>query len=55
MDEAGEDAYLESDKEINVRFYERIGLKVTGEEEVLDIPNWFMFRWPEHKVVSAAC
>ena len=46
MDAAGEDAYLETDKEINVHFYERFGFKVIGEEEVLGAPNWFMLRRP---------
>jgi ribosomal protein S18 acetylase RimI-like enzyme len=49
MDAAGEDAYLETDKEINVRFYERFGFEVIGEEEVLGIPNWFMLRRPEKR------
>ncbi len=44
MDAAGEDAYLETDKPINVRFYERFGFEVVGEEDVLGIPNWFMLR-----------
>lgn len=44
MDAAGEDAYLETDKPINVRFYERFGFEVVGEEEVLGVPNYFMLR-----------
>jgi ribosomal protein S18 acetylase RimI-like enzyme len=44
MDAAGEDAYLETDKEINVRFYERFGFEVVGEQEVIGVPNWFMLR-----------
>jgi ribosomal protein S18 acetylase RimI-like enzyme len=44
MDDAGEDAYLETDKEINVRFYERFGFGVTGEQEVLGVRNWYMYR-----------
>jgi ribosomal protein S18 acetylase RimI-like enzyme len=44
MDAAGGDAYLETDKQINVRFYERFGFEVVGEEEVLGVPNWFMLR-----------
>jgi len=44
MDAAGEDAYLETDKPINVRFYERFGFEVVGEEDVLGVPNWFMLR-----------
>lgn len=46
MDAAGEDAYLETDKEINVRFYERFGFGVIGEQQVLGVPNWFMLRHP---------
>jgi hypothetical protein len=44
MDDAGEDAYLETDKEINVRWYERFGFEITGEDEVLGVRNWYMFR-----------
>ncbi len=44
MDAAGEDAYLETDKAINVRLYERFGFEVVGEQEVLGVPNWFMLR-----------
>jgi len=44
MDDAAEDAYLETDKEINVRFYERFGFGVTGEQEVLGVRNWYMYR-----------
>jgi ribosomal protein S18 acetylase RimI-like enzyme len=46
MDAAGEEAYLETDKEINLRFYEKFGFEVVGEEEVLGVPNWFMIRHP---------
>jgi ribosomal protein S18 acetylase RimI-like enzyme len=44
MDDAAENAYLETDKEINVRFYEKFGFEVTGEDEVLGVRNWYMFR-----------
>jgi ribosomal protein S18 acetylase RimI-like enzyme len=44
MDAAREDAYLETDKEINVRFYERFGFEVVSEQNVLGVPNWFMQR-----------
>lgn len=44
MDAAHEDAYLETDKEINVRFYEKFGFEVIAEQEVLGVPNWFMLR-----------
>ena len=44
MDAAGEEAYLETDREINVRFYERFGFRTTAKENVLGTPNWFMTR-----------
>ena len=44
MDALGEDAYLETDKQINVRFYERFGFEIAGVEEVHGVPNWFMTR-----------
>ena len=46
MDAADEDAYLETDKPENVRFYERFGFEVIGEEDVLGVPNWYMARRP---------
>ena len=47
MDAAGEVAYLETDKPENVRFYERFGFEVVGEEEVPGMSNWFMLRRAE--------
>jgi len=44
LDEGSEDAYLETDKPENVRLYERFGFQVTGEAEVIGVPNWFMWR-----------
>lgn len=46
LDRAREVSYLETDKPDNVRFYERFGFEVTGEEPVLRVPNWFMRRGP---------
>ena len=46
VDAAGEAAYLETDKPINVRFYERFGFEVIGEQDVLGTRNWFMRRAP---------
>jgi ribosomal protein S18 acetylase RimI-like enzyme len=46
LDGAGELGYLETDKRDNVRFYERFGFEVIGEEPVLGVPNWFMRREP---------
>jgi ribosomal protein S18 acetylase RimI-like enzyme len=39
--------YLETDKPENVRFYERFGFQVIGQEPVLGVANWFMRR--EHR------
>jgi GNAT superfamily N-acetyltransferase len=47
MDAARQGAYLETDKSINVRFYERFGFEVVGEQEVLGVTNHFMLRRPE--------
>jgi len=44
VDAARDDVYLETDKPINVRFYEHYGFEVVGEEEVLGVTNWFMHR-----------
>lgn len=49
MDAAGDAAYLETDKPENVRFYEKFGFQVTGEEEVLGVTNWFMLRRAEKR------
>lgn len=38
--------YLETDKLVNVGFYEKFGFKTIGETKVLNIPNWFMRRPP---------
>lgn len=44
MDAAEETAYLETDKPENVRFYERFGFEIVGEEQVIGVPNWYMAR-----------
>jgi GNAT superfamily N-acetyltransferase len=44
LDEAGEDAYLETDKPENVALYGRFGFEVVEEADVLDAENWFMWR-----------
>jgi len=36
--------YLETDKAVNVRFYERFGFKVRLEEELIGTPVWYMWR-----------
>ena len=49
MDAAREDAYLETDKPENARFYERFGFKVVGEQEVLGVTSYFMLRRSERR------
>lgn len=44
VDASGEDAYLETDTQADLLFYERFGFEVVGEQNVLGVPNWFMQR-----------
>jgi len=44
MDLLRSDAYLETDKELNVHFYGKAGFKVVQRKEVLGVPCWFMSR-----------
>jgi ribosomal protein S18 acetylase RimI-like enzyme len=44
MDELPDVAYLETDKQENVRFYERFGFQVADEATVLETRNWYMQR-----------
>lgn len=44
MDALGAVAYLETDKAINVAFYEKFGFSIAEKESILDVPNWFMTR-----------
>ncbi|SRR6266536_889925 len=37
-------AYLETDKEENVGFYEKFGFETVGEADVIGVTNWFMRR-----------
>lgn len=37
-------AWLETDKEINVKFYRKHGFEVVAEDTVNGVPNWFMER-----------
>ena len=39
-------AFLETDTEKNVRFYERFGFEVVEETEIFDVKNHFMWRHP---------
>jgi ribosomal protein S18 acetylase RimI-like enzyme len=47
LDGAREVGYLETDRSENVRFYERFGFEVIGEDLVIGVPNWFMRREPQ--------
>ncbi|MGH9030327.1 MAG: GNAT family N-acetyltransferase [Acidimicrobiales bacterium] len=42
-------AWLETDKEINVRFYQGVGFEVVEKTTVLDVPTWFMRRDPARR------
>lgn len=44
MDARRDLAYLETDKQGNVPFYERFGFEVVAQAPVLGVPNWFMAR-----------
>jgi GNAT superfamily N-acetyltransferase len=44
LDRAHVAGYLETDKESNVKFYERFGFQIIGSTPVLNTPNWFMKR-----------
>ncbi len=44
LDDTGQLAYLETDKAVNVRLYERFGFVVTDEADVIGVKNWFMTR-----------
>jgi GNAT superfamily N-acetyltransferase len=46
LDRAQELGYLETDKTENVRFYERFGFEMVGEQPVIGVTNWFMRRKP---------
>ncbi len=44
IDRTGKEAYHETDRPINVAFYERAGFKVVGEETILGFKSWYMRR-----------
>ena len=46
LDETGTVGYLETDKRVNVGFYERFGFTVVAEADVIGVTNWFMTREP---------
>ena len=44
VDACGAIAYLETDRQKNVYFYQKFGFVVTGQANVLGVHNWFMSR-----------
>ena len=46
VDKLGMAAYHETDKPENVKFYERFGFQVIGQETIMDFPSWYMWRPP---------
>jgi GNAT superfamily N-acetyltransferase len=46
LDQGGRLAWLETDKQRNVRFYSALGFEVVDQAEVLDVPTWYMRRDP---------
>jgi len=46
LDQRGAVGWLETDKEINVRFYAGLGFEVVDHEEILEVPTWYMRRDP---------
>jgi ribosomal protein S18 acetylase RimI-like enzyme len=37
-------AYLETDKDVNVKIYEKFGFKGVAQEDVIGVPCWYMTR-----------
>jgi GNAT superfamily N-acetyltransferase len=48
VDTCGAVAYLETDRQTNVYFYQTFGFVVTGQANLLGVPNWFMSRPRAH-------
>ena len=54
IDAEGKAAYLETDREENVRLYERFGFAVREEVVIEREHNWFMWRPPRHNLPPAS-
>jgi hypothetical protein len=54
MDRLGATSYLETDKAINVRFYQKFGYHIVGQAPVLGVANWFMKRLARAEETSAS-
>ncbi len=46
LDRSDRVAWLETDKEANVRFYSALGFKVVDSSPILEVPTWYMRRDP---------
>lgn len=46
LDERSAVGWLETDKDVNVRFYAGLGFEVVDHETILDVPTWYMRRDP---------
>jgi ribosomal protein S18 acetylase RimI-like enzyme len=46
VDACSAPAYLETDSDKNVRFYERFGFQVVSETDIFGVKNYFMWRNP---------
>jgi ribosomal protein S18 acetylase RimI-like enzyme len=46
FDQDNKTGWLETDREINVRFYSAHGFEVVDKETILDVPTWYMRRDP---------
>lgn len=51
LDAKKDAAWLETDRAVNVPFYQRFGFAVVSEEEILGVRNWFMWRPPRQDVI----
>ncbi|HEY86448.1 MAG TPA: GNAT family N-acetyltransferase [Dehalococcoidia bacterium] len=55
VDQAGQAAYLETDRPENVPLYERFRFSVIEEAPVLGVRNWFMWRTQGQDVPQPNC
>ena len=61
VDACRANAYLETDKDINVGFYEKFGFKTISESVIFGVRNWYMLRLPlsgcvlAHPLALQAC
>jgi ribosomal protein S18 acetylase RimI-like enzyme len=44
LDSTGSSGYVETDRDVNVAFYESFEFKVMDKEPILNVPNWYLWR-----------